>query len=241
MEQTTNTTPTTPITPNPIKTTPEASKTHKNKNQLLVISLIICAILALAGIGFGIYGVIASNHYSSEVNDLKSMIAEKDKTIANLKNPENPENPETPDEPKNPEEPQANSYTTFADNLAKNHIPSVFGYYYHYTGSDNVRNAVWVNIDQNCHLTITDLDNNNQTIAEADNIISAYFVQVGNGSVPYFYMIHKDGTVSRINISEDANHALEKLDGYTNIVAVSGSSDLLAYLIDINGNIYKTY
>lgn len=69
----------------PSQSTTKPKPATKSKSKGLLIGLIICAVLAVAGIAFGIYGVIASNHYSSMVDDLKSMIEEKDKTIASLK------------------------------------------------------------------------------------------------------------------------------------------------------------
>lgn len=225
-----------------INSTTDTAKPHPKPNtnpSLPIIALVVCAILALGGLAFGIYGIITSNSKSSEISDLKAQNAEKDQTIANLttQQPETPGNdPTTP-----PTEPTTNSYAIFADNLAKNHPEGVFGYYYHYTGTDNTKKTMLARIDQNNHLTITDLDNNEHLIAEEDNVISVYFINVGNSGTPYFYIIYKDGKISRICISEDTDHTIERLNDYNNIVSVIEGSDLFAYLIDINGNVYKTY
>lgn len=237
--------PATPTATNPGPSTPSQSTTKpnsatKSKSKPLLISLIICAILAVAGIAFGVFGFIFSNHYSSMVDDLKTMIEEKDKTIASLKNPNETEDPETPNEDDNEEQPTADPYATFAANLTKSPV-SVFGYYYHYTGSDNVQRTVLANIDTNGHLKVTDLDDNDKLIAEADNILVAQFIRTGNGGTPYFYLIQKDGKVSRINLSENSDHTATPLSGHTNIVSIIEGSDLYAYLIDIDGNVYKTY
>lgn len=82
--------PATPTATNPGPSTPSQSTTKpnsatKSKSKGLFIGLIIYAALAVAGITFGVFGFIFSNHYSSMVDDLKSMIEEKDKTIASLK------------------------------------------------------------------------------------------------------------------------------------------------------------
>lgn len=233
--------------PNPTSTTDANRTTHNpsptakptKKPKPLLIGFIICAVLAVAGTAFGIYGLISSNHYSAMVDDLKSIIEEKDKTIASLKNPEKPESPESPSEDDHEEQPAADPYATFAANLTKNPVP-VFGYYYHYTGSENVQRTVLANIN-NGHLEVTDLDDNNKLLAEAVNILAAYFIRVGNGGTPYFYLIHQDGKVSRIDLSESSDHAVTPLSDHANIVSVIEGSDLYAYLVDIDGNVYKTF
>lgn len=64
---------------------PIAHKSPSTTNKGLIIALIVCIILALAGVAFGIFGLISSNRKSSEINGLKSLITQKDETIANLK------------------------------------------------------------------------------------------------------------------------------------------------------------
>ncbi len=202
-----------------------------------LIPIIICAVLALGGIGFGIYGMISSSHKSSEISSLQEQLTQQEPA------PTKPEiettTPETPkEEITTPETPDP--YAVFASNLAKNYHGTVLGQYYHWTGSDNVEYTMSADVDENNHLQIIDLNNNQQIIAEADNIISVYFVKLGNGGVPYFYMISKNGQVSRLDISDTSSHTIENLNDYTNIVAVMQGGDLRAWLIDIDGNIYKS-
>lgn len=83
MEQPSTQLPTQPLT-TPHQT-PIAHKSPSTTNKGLIIALIICIILALAGIAFGIFGLISSSHKSSEIDGLKSLVAQKDETIANLK------------------------------------------------------------------------------------------------------------------------------------------------------------
>lgn len=240
MDQFSNQTPINPVIPNPAPTasTPtQHSPKSKTNNKPLIIGIVICAVLALAGIASSIYNMVISNNKSTEISNLKAEIAEKDQTIANL----TAQTPSEDDTTPTPDTPTTNSYEIFADNLAKNYSGSIFGYYYHYTGTENVERTVLAKIDQNHHLVINDLDDNNQLIAEADNIISAYFVRIGNGGTPYFYMLNKDGTVSRICLAENADRTIENLNDYKNIVSVIEGSDLFAYLIDINGNVYQSY
>jgi len=57
--------------------------------------------------------------------------------------------------------------------------------------------------------------------------------------MPYMYLIKKDGSVARIDVSKNSARTIEDLDGYEKIVSIFEGGDLYAYLIDINGNIYR--
>ncbi len=224
-------------------------KTPKKSGNKLLPVVIILALLTLAGIGTSVFAFIQSSQkdaeisdlkdQTSEVSDLKNQIAEKDKLIASLK----AEKPEVPkdDESTTPTTPQTNSYSLFADNLAKNYSVSVFGHYYHYTGSDNVERTVQARVDKSGHLAITETDDNDKIIAEADGVINVYYIHIGNGGVPYFYILYKDGKISRISLAENGNRTIEPLNDYKDIISVVEGTDLFAYLIDINGNVYQTF
>ncbi len=201
---------------------------QRNGNGLK-IATIIASIIAVCGIGFGVYGMMQGFKKDGQISDLKIQIKnlEKAATIG-LSETTKPSESTT----------MTDIYENFANNLSKNNSVTVFGYYYHWTGSDNIKRTVASKIE-NSHLTITDMDNGNVVIAEADGIISAYFVEVGNGGVPYMYLIKKDGSVARIDISENGARTIENLDGYGKIVSIFSGGDLYAHLIDINGNVYK--
>lgn len=208
---------------------PVVENKQKNGNGLKIITAIAC-ILAVCGIGFGVYGMIQSSQKDSQISDLKTQIKDIEKSTIDI-------------EPSEITEPSESTITTdiyenFANNLSKNNTTTVFGYYYHWTGSDNIKRTVASRIE-NSHLTITDIDNGNAIIAEVDGVISAYYVEIGNGGVPYMYLIKKDGSAARIDISENGARTIEDLDGYGKIVSIFGGGDLYAHLIDINGNIYK--
>lgn len=206
---------------------PIASETKK-KNSGLIVSLVICIILAIGGIAFGVYGMVTANNKATEISVLRTQ-------IDNLKaqNPDASENDNTA-----PTEASSNSYSLFANNLTKS-LPRVIpGSYYHYTGNESIKTSVGARIDQNAHLTITDhLDNH--VITEADSVINVYYVHTGNGDVPYFYILYSDGNVSRISLLEASDRTIEPLNDYHDIVSVVESADLYVWLIDINGNAYK--
>ena len=201
----------------------------QNSGNGLKIATAIACIVGVCGIGFGIYGVMQVANRDSQISELKTQIKNSEDKIATLE--------ASRSEPVGGDNTTiADSYRIFSDNLANNYAATVFGYYY--TGSDNVKRTVAARIE-NSHLTITDIDNESTVIVEADGMISAYFVEVGNGGVPYIYLIKKDGSVARIDISENGARTIENLDGYEKIVSIFGGGDLFAHLIDINGNVYK--
>lgn len=217
--------------------TATTTKKPELANKGLIIGLTICAITAIGGIAFGICEAINANNKSSEISDLQTQIIAKDETIAALSSETTTvpsDNPPTVTEP-------ASSYSAFADNLAKNVRGKFFsGYYYHYNGSENVQRFATAEVDDNNHLKVVDYDGKT-VIAEADDIISVYFVRLGNGGVPYFYIINKNGKIARINISEyDRTNTVESSNEYSNIVSIFNTGDLYVWVIDIDGNLYKT-
>ena len=58
------------------------------KNTGLIVCMVACAVLAVGGIGFGIYGIMDSNNKSSEISDLKVQIKGDDGTITTIETPE---------------------------------------------------------------------------------------------------------------------------------------------------------
>ncbi len=231
---------------------------QRNESGLKVVTA-IASIAAVCGIGFGIYGMMQSSQKENQISDLEVQVNNFNSRIntleterSNITNGSNKVSTENNTETEkcitapvehtsgSTTDTTIDSYQTFSDNLAKNYANSVFGYYYHYNGSENIKMTMVAQI-KNSHLTINDVDNQSAVIAEADGIISAYFVEVGNGGVPYFYLIKKDGSVARINISENGPRKIENLNGYAKIVSVFGGSDLKAHLVDINGNLYENY
>ena len=218
--------------------TPVVDNKQKGGNGLKITTAIAC-VVAICGIGFGVYGMMQSSEKDSQISDLKVQIKEADGTVTTIETPEIETNAND-GTTITITDTVVDGYKNFADNLAKNYVATVFGYYSHWTGSDNVKRTVAARVE-NSHLTITDIDGGSVVIAEADGIISAYFVEIGNGGVPYIYLIKKDGSVARIDISENGSRTIENLDGYEKIVSIFGGGDLTAHLIDINGNVYKNY
>ncbi|MBR2709553.1 hypothetical protein IKE72_00535 [Candidatus Saccharibacteria bacterium] len=54
------------------------------KNKGLVAGLVVCILLALGGIAFGVYGIMQSSQKDNQISDLKVQIEDKDGTIKTL-------------------------------------------------------------------------------------------------------------------------------------------------------------
>ena len=183
MEQNTNT---------GVPVTPVVNNKQKSGNGLKIATAIAC-IVAICGIGFGVYGMIQSAQKDNQISDLKNQ------------NNDSGEGLIIDDRPVI----EYDDYEKFANNLVRNYETHIFNY----EGTNSVSISV-----ENSHLTISDFNADEKggesVFAEADNIIGAYLVEIGNGSVPYIYLIKKDGTVARIDISEGGARMIEDLDGF---------------------------
>lgn len=60
------------------------SPEKQQKPKALIITTVVCAALAVAGIAFGIYMLLDSNQKANQISTLKNDITEKEATIAKL-------------------------------------------------------------------------------------------------------------------------------------------------------------
>lgn len=77
-------TPTTTPIETPTATPIEAPVNNDNRQNILKITTIIAAVIAICGIGFGVYGIIQSSQKDTQISDLKSQVSELEKKISNL-------------------------------------------------------------------------------------------------------------------------------------------------------------
>lgn len=68
----------------PSQTTPPQSENQTKTNNALKITTVICAILAIAGIAFGVYEFLDSNQKTAQISTLKNEISNKETTITDL-------------------------------------------------------------------------------------------------------------------------------------------------------------
>ncbi|MBR3324268.1 hypothetical protein IKG24_01875 [Candidatus Saccharibacteria bacterium] len=83
MEENTHTSQNTDRTQNAVSSEIMNGSKKKNSNGLIA-STIIFALLAIGGIGFGVYGMVNMNNKSSEISDLKIQVKDQDEKIAIL-------------------------------------------------------------------------------------------------------------------------------------------------------------
>lgn len=194
-----------------------------------ILAIILLLLIAAGGVGFGVWAYMDSNNAK---NTLNAQIAELQQQNTELQ-AQMSSNIST----------SSDAWDNYVNGLINQNV-YVMGYYWHYNGSDNEQYVAYAMKDNDGHLVITDAGNNmgtdNPVITELDDVLAVYYIRIGNGSVPYFYIIDTNGVVSRINISEDSDRQLEKVGDYNKIVTVLEAASMEAILVDINGNIYKS-
>lgn len=214
------------------------------KSHGMIYGMILLAILAAGGIGFGVWAMMDGNSQvarkDEEISVLKSQNSELQEKISNSTNDGADINIDIDTDSAD----SSDSWDKFSRNLAAQSI-YIMGYYSHYNGTSNEQYVAYAMKNPDGHLVVTDAGNNmstdNPVLLELDNVLSVYYIKVGNGGVPYFYIVDSNGSVSRISISEYSDRQLEKVGEYTKIATVLEAASSEAILIDIDGNIYKSY
>lgn len=215
--------------------TPVVDNQQKSGNGLKIATAIAC-IVAICGIGFGVYGMTQSAQKDNQISDLKVQVKDPDGEVTTLET----EKIETSDENGTTitiADSMATSYESFANNLIKSNSGKVITIY----GANSSERLEQAQIDGNNdnHLTI---NVNGATVAEDDEVLSVYRMNgVGNGGNTYFYYIKKDGSVFRVQVSPEGvgfGEIEEVDDGHKKIVSVMDGSGFCPRLIDIDGNLY---
>ncbi len=230
------------------------SGTDKKTNGMKY-GIIVCALLAVAGIGFGVYGMLrkpeekadqAANtetEAETELADLRQKYAALQKYIKDLE----ASGTEIPQDISNME---ISSWETYVQNIKKKGgaRANIFG---NMTGGNGCGYETYsmptasAFIDATGHLAIKAHDGGRdsqwETILEADGFLSAFYVTRGNGGTPSFILINEQGETFVIDIDKghlDQKKELTPLSQYKNIVSAISGGDLYAHLTDIEGNIF---
>ena len=215
--------------------TPVVDNQQKSGNGLKITTAIAC-VVAVCGVGFGVYGMMQSAQKDNQISDLKVQVKDPDGEVTTLET----EKIETSDENGTTitiADSMATSYESFANNLIKSNSGKVITIY----GANSSERLEQAQIDGNNdnHLTI---NVNGATVAEDDEVLSVYRMNgVGNGGNTYFYYIKKDGSVFRVQVSPEGvgfGEIEEVDDGNKKIVSVMDGSGFCPRLIDIDGNLY---
>ena len=200
------------------------------KKTGMILGMILFAILAIGGVGFGVWAMMDGNTQKEALNkQIDNLIAQNGELQSKLNN--------SGDAIINVGE---DAWDNFSNNLASRSVDIMASYIYG-AGSDAEYHTMHAVKDEDGHLVVTDIDQNgaDEFILELDDVLMVYSVHVGNGDLQYFYIISNDGSVSRLEFR--SNRQLEKVGDYKKIVAVFQAASLEAVLIDIDGNTYQSF
>lgn len=78
-----NTTPTS-VANEPIAAPAEALTNKKQKSKGLVFGIVVCMIFAIAGVAFGVYGMVQANNKDNELNNLRTQIKDQNGATATV-------------------------------------------------------------------------------------------------------------------------------------------------------------
>lgn len=212
------------------------TETKAKKPTGLIITTVVASVIALASVATTAVLLIKEDRKSAEISELSAQIESLQNNTNTDNNTEQSTNQAV----------LSNSYELFLNNYNKNNtFRGATGEYYIYENGTNIEQHVTARIDEKNHLVIEGpySDGAATIIAEADDIVDAFFVEIGNGGVPYFYLTETNGNLSRICIATYCSNSreIEKIDDFSNIVYVTEGGDFKAQLVDINGNVFEHY
>ena len=207
--------------------TPAVDDKQKSGNGLKIATAIAC-IVAVCGIGFGVYGIMQSSQKDSQISDLKNQIS----NVASTDNTNQPA--------------RNNSFGLFSDRIDGDISFYLSGY------QEPVGEVEYgsVHIDNEHNMKII-VGQAKTTLLEEEEVTLAYYIRQAsyeqdgeikrfNGYMPYVYYVKDDGSVYRIRVDLDTS-VPEIIDGRKDIVSIFPSSnpDVLVTMVDINGNIFQ--
>ncbi|MBR3131406.1 hypothetical protein IKG31_02405 [Candidatus Saccharibacteria bacterium] len=231
------------------------------KSSTTKYAMVICAMFAIVGVGFGIYGVLKKpseekttncdqSGVETELTNLKQKYAILQERIRDTEASkiETSEETDARDE-------EISWWKIYAQNYAqitKKEGRARANIYGNMTAGNGcgyttfAQPTAYVFIDENGHLTISTEHGNhnmgNETVLEADGFLSAFYVRAGNGSMPSFILVNEQGETYQIHIDEYSlaeKKELELLPKFKYIVSAISGADGYIHLTDINGNSYE--
>lgn len=158
-----------------------APAVQNNQGNGFKIATIVASIIAVCGIGFGVYGMVKSNQKDTEISDLKVQIKNSDGTTTTIETPK---------------------IETTTDNatiitIEDSTMGTDFAKYSATLLQSNVDRETYSEVIQQ-YATIYSGSLTIGSYTIANDVLSAEFVDTGNApGYTYLYFINKDGTVSR--------------------------------------------
>lgn len=205
---------------------PVIENKQKSGNGLKIATAIAC-VVAVCGVGFGVYGMIKSSDKDNQISDLKTQI-EKFKTAESTKNNETVSTDTTVIEGDND-----NSFTSNVLSSIKN----LNGLKYGFKSSNFGNRTVYAYINSDGSLILE----NNEKHTIASNVVFADFLWEGNGGAPSLYFVREDGSVGVIknaayNIENPVVEEVSSNQKAVSVKNVTGQGGHKVVIVDIDGN-----
>lgn len=159
---------------------PMVENKQKSGNGLKIATVIAC-VVAVCGIGFGVYGVMRVSEKDNQISDLKTQI-EEFKTAESTKNNETVSTDTTVIE--------GDDDNSFTSNVLSS-IKNLNGFTYGFKSNNFGNGYVYAYINSDGSLILE----NNEKHTIASNVVFVDFLWEGNGGAPSLYFVREDGSV----------------------------------------------
>ena len=222
---------------------PVVDDSNQNNQKGWKIATIVTSVVAICGIGFGVYGMMQGLNKDSRIFDLENQIKE----LSAVKPDSNKE-----EEGSEPNLVGVSSFESFSNNLI-NKIKALDDTVQFY--KQETKRLDWsekqfrAKIDKDANLVLIWNNYKNEEVL-AENVIDFEFVVFGNGGGnTYLYFINQDGSVSKTedlqNVEENAPAITNNIGNYKEVISIQtthgnypyGSDGFYASFTDFNGNI----
>ena len=205
--------------------TPIVENKQKGGNELKIATAVAC-IVAVCGIGFGVYGMIQSSDKDNQISNLKTQI-EKFETAESTKNNGTASTDTIIGDDND------NSFSSNVLSSIKNLDGSTYGFKSNNFGNGTV--YAYINSDGSLILE------NNEKHTIASNVVFADFLWEGNGGAPSLYFVREDGSVGVVkNATYDIESPVveeisinQKAISVKNVTTQGGHK---VVIVDIDGN-----
>ena len=222
---------------------PVVDDSNQNNRKGWKIATIVTSVVAICGIGFGVYGMMQGLNKDSRISDLENQIKE----LSVVKPDSNEEEEES-----EPNLVGVSSFESFSNNLI-NKIKALDDTVQFYKQETKIldwsEKQFRAKIDKDANLVLIWNNYKNEEVL-AENVIDFEFVVFGNGGGDtYLYFINQDGSVSKTedlqNVEENAPAITNNIGNYKEVISIQtthgnypyGSDGFYASFTDFNGNI----
>lgn len=210
-----------------VSMTPVVDDKQKSGNGLKIVTAVAC-VVAVCGIGFGIYGMMQSSDKDSQVSNLKTQI----------------EKLETAEKAEKAEESTIIDISTDGSNVKNSFsasiltsIKSLGDSTYGFKSFNSGNGTIYEYIDSNGNLILE----KDKKYTVASDVVFADFLWEGNGGMPSLYFVKDNGSVGVVkNVAYDAENPVpEEVTTASNALFVKNITTQDGHkviIVDSNGN-----